>query len=382
MENKLKRSKKFCVYLLDFFTTFLLTLILFGSSIAIFINTDSYKKYQNLIKEKQNELTTLVIKSKLSYLKNDGYLAQVDEVSKDFIIRSTYTKLDESKRNNEYFKDTKIINNNDDSLYFYYETFINNNKNDFKDYSKIMTLEQYKSRLLSEVKNNENNIFMDSNYTYFTDEFTNKMYTYLVDNNEEDSSLYKLVFNAYSSLLEETINQYMEQYNPYIDLVNSYNNKIDSFYQIKISILLISYAISILIIYLLIPLILKDGRTIFLKLFSIKAISVDKEEFSPIFNLVRSICLFLIYMIIPCISALIILGGYDGLILIFTYFLNVFNLFSLAILSVVLIICSMLFTYFKKDKRQTFSEFASLMIVISSKETKTIEVNGQSFEVK
>ena len=382
MENKLKRSKKFCVYLLDFFTTFLLTLILFGSSIAIYINTDSYKNNQNLIKEKQDELTTLVIKSKLSYLKNDGYLAQVDEVSKDFVIRSTYTKLDESKRNNEYFKDTKIINNNDDSLYFYYETFINNNKNDFKDYSKIMTLEQYKSRLLSEVKNSENNIFIDSGYTYFTDEFTNKMYSYLIDNNEEYFSLYKLVFNAYSSLLEETINQYMELYNPYIDLVNSYNNKIDSFYQIKIYILLVSYAISILIIYLVIPLILKDGRTIFMKLFSIKAISVDKEEFSPIFNLVRSICLFLIYMIIPCISALIILGGYDGLILIFTYFLNVFNLFSLGILSVVLIICSMLFAYFKKDKRQTFSEFASLMIVIPSKEAKTIDVNGQSFEVK
>lgn len=382
MENKLKRSKKFCVYLLDFFTTFLLTLILFGSSIAIYINTDSYKNNQNLIKEKQDELTTLVIKSKLSYLKNDGYLAQVDEVSKDFVIRSTYTKLDESKRNNEYFKDTKIINNNDDSLYFYYETFVNNNKNDFKDYSKIMTLEQYKSRLLSEVKNSENNIFIDSGYTYFTDEFTNKMYSYLIDNNEEYFSLYKLVFNAYSSLLEETINQYMELYNPYIDLVNSYNNKIDSFYQIKIYILLVSYAISILIIYLVIPLILKDGRTIFMKLFSIKAISVDKEEFSPMFNLVRSICLFLIYMIIPCISALIILGGYDGLILIFTYFLNVFNLFSLAILSVVLIICSMLFTYFKKDKRQTFSEFASLMIVIPSKEAKTIDVNGQSFEVK
>ena len=84
-------------------------------------------------------------------------------------------------------------------------------------------------------------------------------------------------------------------------------------------------------------------------------------------------------MIIPSLVGIIVLGGYSGILMIFTYFLDIFNLFSLAILSILLIICSMLFTFTKKEKKQTFSEFASLMVVIEDPNPKSINVNGKTF---
>ena len=66
----------------------------------------------------------------------------------------------------------------------------------------------------------------------------------------------------------------MELYTPYSSLVTSYNQEIDTFYQIKITILLISYFIAITIIYFVFPCIFKEGKTLFMKLFSLKATSV------------------------------------------------------------------------------------------------------------
>ena len=87
MENKLKRSKKFCVCLLDFFTCFILTLTLFFIGEAINTSLPSYNSQQNNIQQTQDNLTKIVLESKLSYLKEDNYLAQTTDVTYSYIIQ-------------------------------------------------------------------------------------------------------------------------------------------------------------------------------------------------------------------------------------------------------------------------------------------------------
>ena len=136
MENKLKRSKKFCVCLLDFFTCFILTLTLFFIGEAINTSLPSYNSQQNNIQQTQDNLTKIVLESKLSYLKEDNYLAQTSDVTYSYIIRQTYKQIDSQKKNNSFFKDTKDIDATNDSLYFYYQTYIVTHKNDYHDFSK------------------------------------------------------------------------------------------------------------------------------------------------------------------------------------------------------------------------------------------------------
>lgn len=379
MENKLKRSKKFSVYLLDFFTCFILTLIFFFIGESINISLPYYQQQVDNINLMQDDLTNLVVESKLSYLKEDKHLAQTEDVSKDYIIKKTYIVIDEDKRNNDIFKNVK---DDEDNLYFYYQTYITSHQNEYSDFSKLINVDQYIDKLYKGVKNEENNIFTDETCQYFTKETADRVYDYLVNNNSNYLSIYQIVYDTYLTILEDTINQYMELFNPYVNLVNQYNNEIDSYYQIKIFILLICYFISINIIYLLIPCIFKDGRTLFMKLFNLKAITVENEKVTWPFILIKTLCLLIIYMFMVSLVALIVLGGYNGILLLFTYFFDIFNLFSLSILSILLVICSGLFTFVKKEKKQTFSELISMIIVVEDDAHKNITVGGKTYTLK
>ena len=197
MENKLKRSKKFCVCLLDFFTCFILTLTLFFIGEAINTSLPSYNSQQNNIQQTQDNLTKIVLESKLSYLKEDNYLAQTSDVTYSYIIRQTYKQIDSQKKNNSFFKDTKDIDATNDSLYFYYQTYIVTHKNDYHDFSKLMNINQYKEKLFKNVKNEENEIFILENYPYFTNETADKIYSYLVEKNQNYLPTYQLIYNTY-----------------------------------------------------------------------------------------------------------------------------------------------------------------------------------------
>lgn len=381
-ENKLKRSKKFAVAFLDFVTCFFLAMSLFFAGEAINTSLPYYQEETSNISRMENDLTDLVVSSKLSYIKEDGYLAQTKDMASSYILSLTYTSVDLGKKDNDIFKNVTEINEDKDNLYFYYSSYVNNNQSKFSDFSKIKTIDKYKEDLFKESKSSDNSIFVTEGYPFFTNETANEIYSFLVEGKQTSSTKYNLVYDSYSKLLEEAISQYMELFTPYVNLVNEHSSALDHFYQVKIGILLGCYFVSILIIYFLIPTCLKDGRTLFMKIFHLKAISVDEGKITWPFNLLRAISLFFIYLFSTSLIALIVLGGYNGLITIYTVFLGIFNLLFLSVLSILITICSMLFTFFRKNKKQTFSEFISLMIVKEDDLKKTITVGDKTFEIQ
>lgn len=381
-ENKLKRTKKFAVAFLDFVTCFFLAMVLFFAGEAINISLPYYQEGTSKISRLEEDLTSLVTSSRLSYIKEDGYLAQTKDMTSSYILSLTYTSVDSDKKNNDIFKNVTEINEDNDNLYFYYSSYVKNNQSGFSDFSKVKTIDKYKEDLLKESKNGDNSIFVSEGYPFFTNEAANEIYSFLVEGKETSSTKYNLVYDAYSKLLEEAISQYMELYTPYVNLVNEHSFALDHFYQVKIGILLACYFASILIIYFLIPTCLKQGRTFFMKIFRLKAISVDEGNITWPFNLLRAISLLFIYLFSTSLIALIVLGGYNGLITIYTIFLGIFNLLFLSVLSILITICSMLFTFFRKNKKQTFSEFISLMVVKEDDSSKTIKVGDKTFEIK
>ncbi len=326
MNDIAKRGKKFSVYLLDLVTTFILTMSLFFIGESINTNTRLHKSRLNDLSTIEDETVKVVGESKLTYLKDDGYLAQVEDITKDYLVRQTFHSIDENKKNNDFFKETKDIDENSDSLYFYYKTFVIDYKDRFIDSANVMTLEEYVNKLFLESKNYENKIFVNEGYPYFTSETADKIYSYLVlNNNYNFKDLYDTIYNSYSTILQTTIDQYMENYQPYIDLANKYQSEVDKFYQIKIAILLSSYILSITIFYYVIPSIFKDGRSLFMKLFKLKAFTVDEKSIPWYSNVIRAIALFINYFFINSLISFIVLGGYSGFIFIFTHFFNVFN---------------------------------------------------------
>lgn len=382
METKLKRSKKFCVGLLDFSLCFIVTLFLFFAGESINVSSSGNQARTEEINQIQNQLSSLVVESRLSYLKEDGYLAQVEDVTKDYIVRQTYTQLDEDKRSQDYFKGREAIDPSSDCLFFYYQNYVPSHLTEYSDPDKVLSVEQYKEELFKLCKNDENHFYQEGDYPFFSRECADLVYSYLVEKDLNLKGDYDLIYNSYSSLLQNGISQYMESFKPYGELVNRYEAMIDAFYQIKIAILLACYFLSITIFYFVLPCVFKDGRTLFMKLFNVKAVTVDNERISWPHNLIKALCLFLIYLFSTSLVALIVLGGYNGILLIFTYFFGIFNLFALSILSALLTICSMLFTFVKKNKKQTFSEFASLMILIDDDSSKTITIGGQTYSVQ
>ena len=125
---------------------------------------------------------------------------------------------------------------------------------------------------------------------------------------------------------------------------------------------LMSYVISNFIIYLLLPLLFKNGMTPCMRILKVGA--VTKEGYQPGFVslFLRFIVLFVELFVIVLLTSCVMFG-ISGLDLISEVFFGMFSLLSLSVFSIIFIILSLVLSLLMKNTKQTIPELASSLIL-------------------
>ena len=386
-KNTLKLGKKFLIGLLDFILFFLLASVFFSSYEAIIHSTSNYNDKIVNVSRYEEELADISVSSNLTeYIvdeQGNKYLKSIESIAHEYVVNQVYTALvnDDRDFKNDIFINSKIINIENDVCLYYINTFKNVNQGLFIS-ENTLTFEDYRLTLFDNVSNEINFIYNDASYPIFNISVATKIYNSLVNNTHQELDEYNLVKNSYQQYLEKCINDFMTNYQPYIETQDKYNNSYDSLYRLEIIGLFVSYILALFIYYFLIPLIINDRSTLFMKLFRLKPLNNDKQCIDFVNLICRFISLFIVYLFTLLLMSFSMHDINTFINIIFTDFLKYFNIFTLGTLSILLKICNMLFTLYNPKKKQTIVEAISQITIFEDKTLKKIQIGNREFEIK
>lgn len=385
-ENSLKLGKKFLVGFLDFLLFFLLASVVFALYEGLVHSSIDYKDKINNVTRLEEELAEISSSSNLTrYVideQGNKYLESMESIARGYILNQVYTSLVKNDRDvsNHIFDNAYIINSENDVCLYYINSF-RKDKNELFTNEHTLSLDHYKSFMYDNVSNEINFIYDNNEYPIINVSVASKIRDALINDNFQELKEYNLVKNAYQDYLELCINDFMKNYQPYIDIQEQYSNAYDDVYKIEILGLVISYTLSLLIYYLLIPMIIKDKSTVFMKLFRLKPLNDDGNAIDLINLICRFCSMFVVYLFTILILSFWMFDINTFVNVIFTEFLTYFNIFTLGTLSVLLVVCNMIFTLYNPKKKQTITEAISQIIVYEDKTLKKIQIGNKEFEV-
>ncbi len=134
----------------------------------------------------------------------------------------------------------------------------------------------------------------------------------------------------------------------------------------KIYELFASYLLSSIILFIVFPLIFKDGKTLTFKIFGMATTLKDGNRPNWINYSIKCFANLLEYLVVISLIGLVFFSG-DIISLFSITLFGFFNLLTMSLFSIVLLICSIIYTFINKNK-QTISEFASNQFVKDGKE--------------
>ena len=249
--KKCSDLKRVIAFIVDFFFTLLLTLLLLASSLAIFYATPNYKEALS-IQENLKERSALFIEGKEAplYLSENGLTIKEQARELDLLMTNFY-------ENSYFFKDNKEIN-------------------------------EYNNRKLNEKYNG---------YNIFKEENNEIIFTF---NNVPDNTYLSYLTSEYNTYALSSLRNFDEYINTtkFISLTN-------------LLLIIFTFLFSSIIFYFLIPFLSKNNRaTLGMKIFKLGLISnsnysLTKKEFIYrflFFFIIEYILGFLSFFIIPLIS--------------------------------------------------------------------------------
>lgn len=364
--------KKLGCYVLDFFIALILCIAFFSISEAIGNNTGSMRSLQSDIQEIYGEMTDIASASKLASTNEEGYFLSQSDISKNYVYGITYSTLkknDEQSLSDSIYTGYVEMDKDNDYCYYYNVIFKREHKDDFTGFDLISenyieTLSSYTSALYYETS---------GDYPYLNLDTAKKIDEYF--RNEKYSvgkDIYSNIYDGYLRILNESINELENKYSPYISLKNQYTDLTIAIYRIKYIELFISYVIAILICYLILPLILKDGRTISFKAFKL-GVTNHKDMKLSWYNYILKIVITLIGSIpIMAITGLIFFGSSSGFDFISQGIIGNISLISLSLFMMIEYSISYTISFLMRKTHQSIAELFSLEIVKDSKDFKAV----------
>lgn len=207
---------------------------------------DSYAKAAHLIQRDQ-----------------EGEVESIDEVAKSYLDSLSYSSLlhhgfpDEAISKITYAGASWIgETGEEDPLCYYYVEFKGGRASSFPEES-VSGQEGYLSLLRKGMEEN----YLDSFYPYLTKESTEELDAYL-RGEQKDDGLYQKLFAHYKALWEGAIQDLEDNYSPYRETADAFSSLRKKMYERKLSSLWGSYAVSAAVLFLLVPLLAKEGRTL------------------------------------------------------------------------------------------------------------------------
>ena len=380
-ENSLSRGKKFYIALFDFLVMTICCAILFATFVLFFQNSEPYRQMQDTISSAEKKLADACTETKLTRLETteDGtMLLSMEHIADEYVLGQVYARYmlqGDPKKADALFTGATAMTAESDPCYYYIAHYRSEHKDAYSVYDEKLTEAYY----LESVRELEG-VFAGKNYPVLTSEAADAVFAYL-KGESDDRQVYNRVKDMYLSVLQELISDFMKNCSVYINAQQNYEQASLHLYSHLVYALLIAYFISMTVFYLVLPLCLKDGRTIFMRLFRLQSLHVDKNDVGAGQVAIRFVCQLLLYLFAPLLILLCCVDIATYFIIIFVRFFNYFNLISLGTFALMLSVCNMIFTFYSKKKKQTAAEFLSQMITVEDSRIKTIKIGEKTIQL-
>ena len=372
--------KKILPYLLDYFLTLILSLLLYVGVNAIGETLPYFKNIQSEASSIQLDLYSLVNDSGIRHQGEDGFLVtseyKLEKMIKEEVLYSL--KINNNANSNSAIYDgfeALDLNNkkHNNGIYYYFINYKVNNLNLYNEEYKAKDygIDFYLNEI---VKLKENNYFEqglyanDLNYPLIKYDIAIAIDEYYRNNNYKiGSDYYNEIYSLYYSGINKAMNDLIYGNTSYISLNNKHNELVNDMLNFRGNALLISYVLSVIIIYLIFPLILKEGRTIGLRVFKLVTIDINGNKVSILNNLIRMIVsIFSVFSLL--IIDIFLLFGTQAMYFFNINLLRFINIFVLSLISLIFNLISIAFTFINKNKHQNIEETLAMIVVVDGDE--------------
>ena len=372
--------KKILPYLLDYFLTLILSLLLYVGVNAIGETLPYFKNIQSEASSIQLDLYSLVNDSGIRHQGEDGFLVtseyKLEKMIKEEVLYSL--KINNNANSNSAIYDgfeALDLNNkkHNNGIYYYFINYKVNNLNLYNEEYKAKDygIDFYLNEI---VKLKENNYFEqglyanDLNYPLIKYDIAIAIDEYYRNNNYKiGSDYYNEIYSLYYSGINKAMNDLIYGNTSYISLNNKHNELVNDMLNFRGNALLISYVLSVIIIYLIFPLILKEGRTIGLRVFKLVSIDINGNKVSILNNLIRMIVsIFSVFSLL--IIDIFLLFGTQAMYFFNINLLRFINIFVLSLISLIFNLISIAFTFINKNKHQNIEETLAMIVVVDGDE--------------
>lgn len=371
----LNPGRKLLAGLLDFFVAFILSCVLFFIAEGIGNHTPITSEAKTNLASSQSHLFSLVTDAKLDEKDlTTGYLKGSSVISKRYMTMSVLAAL---KRSGETDISTTTyagynpITPETDNSYYYYVTFKTSASSSFASDDSSLSLqgkEEYKSKLFSLTSAS---YFETGDYPYLSSDTAKLIDSYFRDSYyAKGKAAYDSIYGGYKEMLDAGVKEYQTYYEPYKSEYASYISYRNTIYNAKLVEVSLSYALSIIVCFLIVPLSIDRGRTVSYLVMSIGV--TDREGLSPKAKsiVIKSLVNVLEYPLIMPITVFVLFST-DSLNGLMTYsLLGSFSLMSVGLFSLVFILLGWLFCFVNRQSKQSISEFLSGLVVKDGREFK------------
>ena len=372
--------KKILPYLLDYFLTLILSLLLYVGVNAIGETLPYFKNIQSEASSIQLDLYSLVNDSGIRHQGEDGFLVtseyKLEKMIKEEVLYSL--KINNNANSNSAIYDgfeALDLNNKEhnNGIYYYFINYKVNNLNLYNEEYKVKDygIDFYLNEI---VKLKENNYFEqglyvnDLNYPLIKYDIAIAIDEYYRNSNYKiGSDYYNEIYSLYYSGINKAMNDLIYGNTSYISLNNKHNVLVNDMLNFRGNALLISYVLSVIIIYLIFPLILKEGRTIGLRVFKLVSIDINGNKVSILNNLIRMIVsIFSVFSLL--IIDIFLLFGTQAMYFFNINLLGFINIFVLSLISLIFNLISIAFTFINKNRHQNIEETLAMIVVVDGDE--------------
>ena len=372
--------KKILPYLLDYFLTLILSLLLYVGVNAIGETLPYFKNIQSEASSIQLDLYSLVNDSGIRHQGEDGFLVtseyKLEKMIKEEVLYSL--KINNNANSNSAIYDgfeALDLNNKEhnNGIYYYFINYKVNNLNLYNEEYKVKDygIDFYLNEI---VKLKENNYFEqglyvnDLNYPLIKYDIAIAIDEYYRNSNYKiGSDYYNEIYSLYYSGINKAMNDLIYGNTSYISLNNKHNELVNDMLNFRGNALLISYVLSVIIIYLIFPLILKEGRTIGLRVFKLVSIDINGNKVSILNNLIRMlVSIFSVFSLL--IIDIFLLFGTQAMYFFNINLLGFINIFVLSLISLIFNLISIAFTFINKNRHQNIEETLAMIVVVDGDE--------------
>lgn len=362
-------SKRVISYLFDCVLIIILTILIFKAVDAIFVSGNrKLKEWAALMSESEVKVTECLSDAGLMNYDKEKEQSIEDAVQgKNFIYSLVLSTLKEDVTDTEAYKGEFIYSDfgsKNYSVVFYYADFKPNNSDKFNNYNaESVGIEYVRNKIFSESKNTENAYFDEAQFPLLNRNVALALDKLISDNEKSceiegvkyyASDIYKELYGAFNTVLQEARKDVSEHYLPYIEIEKDFIDARNKTVRMKIGELIISYAVCTLIYFVLIPLIAK-GQTASYLLLGGRSINRSGTKLLWYNYILRYFASFLVYLSNVMFVVLFSYGRYSSFFLMSNLF-GGFKFYMLYLIAIVAVIVSAVCMLFDKENKRSLAD--------------------------